>query len=209
MTSNNIKIALIGDSGVGKTSIALRYTSNEFNENYNSTGGASYSVKIIKINGKTVQLDIWDTAGQEKFRSLAKNFYKDAYIVILVYDITNQLSFNNLKHIWYEELKNNGEENPIIGIAGNKSDQYENENINEEDARNYAKSIDGIFELVSAKTGSNIEILFKRLLDKYYKLNYPDKINNIIKRRQSQRLHDKKTNDSIQNKNKSEKSKCC
>ena len=209
MTSNNIKIALLGDSGVGKTSIALRYTSNEFNENYNSTGGASYSVKIIKIHGKTVQLDIWDTAGQEKFRSLAKNFYKDAYIVILVYDITNQLSFNNLKHIWYEELKNNGEENPIIGIAGNKSDQYENENINEEDARNYAKSIDGIFELVSAKTGSNIEILFKRLLDKYYKLNYPDKINNIIERRQSQRLHYKKTNDSIQNKNKSEKSKCC
>ena len=209
MTSNNIKIALIVDSGVGKTSIALRYTSNEFNENYNSTGGASYSVKIIKIHGKTVQLDIWDTAGQEKFRSLAKNFYKDAYIVILVYDITKQLSFNNLKHIWYEELKKNGEENPIIGIAGNKSDQYENENINEEDARNYAKSIDGIFELVSAKTGSNIEILFKRLLDKYYKLNYPDKINNTIERRQSLRLHDKKTNDSIQNKNKSEKSKCC
>ena len=85
--SNNIKIVLIGDCAVGKTSIVARYTTNTFDENYMSTV-ASYSCKIMEKDGKKYQLDIWDTAGQEKFRAIGKNFYKDAYIVFLVYDIT-------------------------------------------------------------------------------------------------------------------------
>ena len=168
MTTNNtrnIKIALIGDSGVGKSSIALRYTSNEFVVNYLSTNGAAYSTKIIEKYGETLQLDIWDTAGQERYRSLGKNFYKDAFIVILVYDITKPQTFVNLKEIWYDELEKNGEEKPILGIAGNKNDQYENDNIvNEEEARNFANSVNGIFQLVSAKTGDNIENFFNMLI---------------------------------------------
>ena len=161
--TQNIKIALIGDSGVGKSSIALRYTMNEFNDNYNSTGGASYSTKIIQYGNDTIQLDIWDTAGQEKFRSLGRQFYKDAFIVILVYDITNKQTFINLSKIWYPELKNSGESNPVIGVAGNKSDQYESEEtVNEEEARKYSESINGVFELVSAKTGNNIDNIFER-----------------------------------------------
>ena len=196
MTTNNIKnikIALIGDSGVGKSSIALRYTSNEFDQNYLSTDGASYSTKIITKYGQTLQLDIWDTAGQERYRSLGKNFYKDAYIVILVYDITKQETFDNLKEIWYDELKKNGEENPILGIAGNKNDQYENDNIvNEEEARNFANSVNGIFQLVSAKTGDNIENFFNLLINEYFKLNYPEKVQNIIDRRNSYQITKKK-----------------
>ena len=157
----NIKIALIGDSGVGKSCIALRYTTNEFNDNYISTNGAAYSTKIIQHGSDSIQLDIWDTAGQERFRSLGRRFYKDAFIVLLVYDITNAESFNNIKEVWYPELKNSGESNPVIGVAGNKSDQYESEEtVNEEEARKYSESINGVFELVSAKTGNNIDILF-------------------------------------------------
>ena len=209
----NIKIALIGDSGVGKSSIALRYTSNEFDQNYLSTDGASYSTKIITKYGQTLQLDIWDTAGQERYRSLGKNFYKDAYIVILVYDITKQETFDNLKEVWYDELKKNGEENPILGIAGNKNDQYENDNIvNEEEARNFANSVNGIFQLVSAKTGDNIENFFNLLINEYFKLNYPEKVQNIIDRRNSYQITKKKFNDTDKNENetnKVKKSKCC
>ena len=182
----NIKLALIGDCGVGKSSISLRYTSNEFEDNYITTGGASYSTKIINRYGDNLQLDIWDTAGQERYRSLGRNFYKDAFIVLLVYDITRQETFDNLNNVWIKELETNGEEKPILAVVGNKSDQYEEEKtVNEDEARTFAESINAIFQLVSAKTGSNIEILFNLLIETYYKENYPDKIKNLIDRRQS------------------------
>ena len=216
MTNNirNIKIALIGDSGVGKSSIALRFTNNEFDSSYISTGGAAYSNKIIKKFGETLQLDIWDTAGQERYRSLGKSFYKDAFIVLLVYDITRQESFDNLKNIWYVELERNGEEKPIIAIVGNKIDQYEKENtVDEEEAKKYAGSVNAIFQVVSAKNGDNINDLFNRCLDAYYNLNYPDKVKNIIERRASQRLISHNNNDVKNNNNKDsnkvKKKKCC
>ena len=216
MTKNirNIKIALIGDSGVGKSSIALRFTNNEFDGSYISTGGAAYSNKIIKKFGETLQLDIWDTAGQERYRSLGKSFYKDAFIVLLVYDITRQESFDNLKNIWYVELERNGEEKPIIAIVGNKIDQYEKENtVNEEEAKKYAGSVNAIFKVVSAKNGDNINDLFNSCLDAYYNLNYPDKVKNIIERRASQRLIPHNNNDGKNNNNKDsnkvKKKKCC
>ena len=216
MTKNirNIKIALIGDSGVGKSSIALRFTNNEFDSSYISTGGAAYSNKIIKKFGETLQLDIWDTAGQERYRSLGKSFYKDAFIVLLVYDITRQESFDNLKNIWYVELERNGEEKPIIAIVGNKIDQYEKENtVDEEEAKKYAGSVNAIFQVVSAKNGDNINDLFNSCLDAYYNLNYPDKVKNIIERRASQRLIPHNNNDGKNNNNKDsnkvKKKKCC
>ena len=86
-------------------------------------------IQIVQKYGDTYQLDIWDTAGQESFRSLGKNFYKDAYIVLLVYDITRLESFENLKNIWYKELNENVEQNPIIAVVGNKSDLYEEDEI--------------------------------------------------------------------------------
>jgi len=167
---NNIKITLLGDSGVGKSCIAIRYTTENFEDNYVSTNGAAYSNKEVEKFGVTYHLDIWDTAGQERFRSLGKNFYKDAYIVFLVYDISVPKSFENLKKIWYKELKENGEVNPIIFIVGNKCDLYEEEDtVKEEDARGYAKSIDAPFRLVSAKNGLGINNLFNDALDAYIK----------------------------------------
>ncbi len=112
--SNSLKITLIGDSGVGKTCIIRRFTSNEFDSNSLSTDGVSYSKKEITYEDKTIQLDLWDTAGQEQYRSLGKHFYKDSFIVLLVYNITVKESFDNLKNVWLDDITNFGEEINVI-----------------------------------------------------------------------------------------------
>jgi small GTP-binding protein len=165
--SENVKISLIGNSGVGKTCIILRYTNERFNESSISTQGANYSPKTINVNGKNIHLDIWDTAGQEQYRSLGRHFYKDSYIVILVYDITNRESFEDLKNIWYSDLQKCGEKYIVLAIVGNKTDLYEKEAVPEDEARKYAQEINAIFMLVSAKKGDNIQLLFERLINKY------------------------------------------
>jgi len=106
-----------------------RYTENTFDENAVSTSGASYSQKFIEVDGKGVILDLWDTAGQEKYRSLGRHFYKDAYIVCLVYDITILQTFNDIKEKWYKDLKTYGEQFTVLALVGNKSDCYEKEEV--------------------------------------------------------------------------------
>ena len=174
-------------------------------------------IQIVQKYGDTYQLDIWDTAGQERFRSLGKNFYKDAYIVLLVYDITRLESFENLKNIWYKELNENVEQNPIIAVVGNKSDLYEEDEIvKEEDARNYAKEINALFNLFSSQNGLGVDNLFNDILDAYLKNNYPDKIEKINQvKKVSVRLDKKNHNDSNNNDQEgggvqsNKKKKCC
>ena len=163
------KVVLLGDSGVGKTCIISRYISNSFDANSASTNGASYASKKVDYPylKKSLVLDIWDTAGQEKYKSLTKFFYKDAAMVILVYDITRRESFDNLKNYWYKEIQEYGEKDIILGIAGNKSDLYDNEEVSEKEAREFAKSIDAIFGLISAKNDSGIDKLFEDIGNKY------------------------------------------
>ena len=177
----NVKVALLGDSGVGKTCIIKRYYQDEFDENSATTAGASYSQKNLTINGKDIQLDIWDTAGQEKYRSLGRRFYKDAYIICLVYDITNASSFENLKNIWAKDLKEYGEKYKILAVVGSKSDCYENEDVKEEDAREYAKSINATYVLTSAKNGDNIELLFDTLARQYLGEDFTQKVQEMKK----------------------------
>ena len=162
-----IKVVLIGNSGVGKTCISQRYINKSYSDKENSTVGASYFQKILEIDGKTVQLDIWDTAGQEKYRSMGKMFYKDAYIVLFIYDITNKQSFLELKNVWYKELKTTGEKHTVLGVVGNKSDLFLNEQVNEDEARKWADEIGAVFGLVSAKTGDCINALFENVVKKY------------------------------------------
>ena len=132
------KLVLVGDSGVGKTCLISRFISGHFDTEAKSTNGASYASKKVEYPelGKSLVLDIWDTAGQEKYKSLTKFFYKDAVMIILVYDITRKESFDNLKNFWYKEIKDNGEQNIVLGIAGNKSDLYDNEENNFNQADN-------------------------------------------------------------------------
>jgi Ras-related protein Rab-22 len=103
-----LKVVLLGESGVGKTSIIQRYINNSFNPGISTTGGANFTTKLMdfKEEKQKIKFEIWDTAGQEKFRSLAKVFYKNASICILVYDITRRESFEELENFWIEEVRN-------------------------------------------------------------------------------------------------------
>ena len=170
--SNSLKITLIGDSGVGKTCIIRRFTSNEFDSNSLSTDGVSYSKKEITYEDKTIQLDLWDTAGQEQYRSLGKHFYKDSFIVLLVYNITVKESFDNLKNVWLDDITNFGEEYKVLAIVGNKCDLYEQEAVPEIEARNFAEKHNAIFMNVSARDGTNINTLFDYCVKKYFDPNF-------------------------------------
>ena len=169
---NSIKITLIGDSGVGKTCIIRRYTLNEFTAESLTTDGVSYSKKDIMHGDEKIQLDLWDTAGQEKYRSLGKHFYKDSFIVILVYNITSRETFENLKNVWLEDVMTYGEKYKVLAVVGNKCDLYEQEAVPEEDGRKFAEENNALFMNVSARDGTNINTLFDYCVKKYFDPNF-------------------------------------
>ena len=167
------KVVFIGESGVGKTCIISRFIRGIYAEGVESTG-ASYAQKTIEIPelNQSITLDIWDTAGQEKYRALTKFFFKGAKMAVLVYDITRRESFDNLKSIWLKELKEHADEDIVLAIAGNKSDLYDEEAVSEQEARDYAKSIGAVFGLTSAQNNSGVNEIFKNLAIKYIDPNY-------------------------------------
>ena len=198
----SIKVTLLGNSGVGKTCIIKRYLDDEFSLEEQVTFSANFSQKEVTIGDKTVILDIWDTAGQEQYRSMSRNFYKDSYIVCLVYDITNKDSFEDLKNIWYNELITYGEKYTVTAVVGNKSDCFEKEEVKEEEASNYAKSIKANYFMVSAKEGINIDSMFKTLAASYLGPEFSAKIKEII--------NDKGSSQKIRKtKSKKKGKKCC
>ena len=173
--NNNItcKVVLVGDSGVGKTCIIQRYVNNNFNENTESTSASTYTYKVVdyKKFNKSISFDIWDTAGQELYRALAKNFYLNASIGILVYDVRRKESFESIKDYWYEQLKVSGEENMVFGVAGNKCDLFQEEQVSEEEGKKFAKSIGAVFHLTSCKESIGIDELFEECGKKYLEDN--------------------------------------
>ena len=177
----NIKVILIGDSGVGKTNLINVSSGGAFNENEKSSLTASYLKKVITINNEKYTLSLWDTIGQEKLRSLSKLFFKNSKIVIYVYDITNLESFNGLES-WNKDVKEMvGDDDTIIkAIVGNKQDLYLSEKVSEDTALNYASTLNAKFKLTSAKTdpkgfNSFNEELLKDYIDKNLKNKNEDK----------------------------------
>ncbi|OMJ73520.1 hypothetical protein SteCoe_27781 [Stentor coeruleus] len=162
-----LKIVLLGDAGVGKSSIVLRYVTDSFKTDADGTVGASYMGKIINFEDVMVKLNIWDTAGQERYHSLAKMYYRDANAAILVYDITKQESFDGMIR-WYNEVKQNSNPNILVAIAGNKEDLVANENVPPENAITYAESIKAVYRRTSAKNSQGIEALFKEIIFKLH-----------------------------------------
>ena len=206
MKGDNItcKVVLVGDSGVGKTCIIQRYVNDNFVENSESTITSSYTYKKIdyKQCNKSISFDIWDTAGQELYRALAKNFYLNASIGILVYDIRRRNSFESLKTYWHEQLKVSGEDNMVLAVAGNKCDLYLEEKVTEAEGKQFAKDIGAVFRLTSCKENIGIEELFEECGRKYLENN------NLIKANEAK---DNKfnLNDSADNADRKKKKKCC
>ena len=162
-----IKVILIGNSGVGKTSIINRFYLNKFEEKQNITFTANFIVKNINIDGKTVILNVWDTAGQEKFKSVNKIFIKNSNIIIFVYDITNHKSFEELD-FWYKLIIDESEEDAIFGLAGNKADIVEKESVSIEEGQKRAEKWGATFALLSAKEDkAGISSFFTELVKNY------------------------------------------
>ena len=164
--SIHCKTILVGDSGVGKTTIIGRYI-NKYNPNEKATIGASFTNKSEKVDGKDIIFEIWDTAGQERFRSINSIFYQDAYICIMVYDITNKTSFDSLKEYWYDAVKKDASENIIFHVAGNKIDLFEDENEERNDVKEYCDTIDSDYSFISATENTYIDDLFKKIGKKF------------------------------------------
>ena len=165
-----VKVVLLGEAGVGKTCIISQFISGVFDPDTITTLSSQFISKTIDFKdiNKAIKFDIWDTAGQEKFRALAKIFYKDAKVICLVYDITSHKTFEALKEYWNERTKLYVDEDPIFAVVANKNDLYESQQVIEEEAKEFAKSINAIYQSTSAKYNFGIETLFNNIGHRYF-----------------------------------------
>ena len=156
----SFKIIVIGDSNVGKSSLANKAIKNKFNPGYSATLGFEYFSYFIKIDDKVIKLQIWDTCGQEIYQSLITNFYRNSSLAIMVYAINNRTSFEHIDN-WLKEIKRNSNPDAKIFLIGNKTDLEEERKISFEEGKNYAIDLDfsNFFE-ASAKTGFNAKTIF-------------------------------------------------
>ena len=172
------KAILLGESGVGKTSLINITGGGKFNPSEVPSITSNFIKKYIEIDSKKYLINIWDTAGQEKYKQLAKLFFHGTDIVILVYDISSKETFNSLD-FWYNETKENINNNFIYGIVGNKKDLYLKEEVPEKEGRKYADSKGAKFALVSAKDDPKSFNDFFLSLVKDCRENIENKIDNI------------------------------
>ena len=166
------KVVLLGEAGVGKTSIISQFVDQNFQEDIQSSTGGTFSSKtFIYGNNKLLKFEIWDTAGQERYRSLTTMFYKEANAAVLVYDITRVDSFDEIKVYWSKQVKESAPDNIILVLCANKSDLIKEEKVDEEMARKYAEEIGATFCSTSAKNAFGISDLFLQIAKKYTKCN--------------------------------------
>jgi len=165
------KIVLIGNTSVGKTNILSKYLTDQFDPDSKATVGVEFGTKNFKIENNIVKVQIWDTAGQERYRSITNAYYKGAKGSLLVYDITNKKSFDDLDK-WILDLKTNGDDNLSLILLGNKSDLEDKRVISTEEGKNKAEFYKSSFLETSALNGNNIEKAFSELIMDVYKNNH-------------------------------------
>ncbi|KAK8093832.1 hypothetical protein PG997_000517 [Apiospora hydei] len=153
------KLLLIGDSGVGKSCLLLRFADDTYTESYISTIGVDFKIRTIELDGKTVKLQIWDTAGQERFRTITSSYYRGAHGICVVYDVTDMDSFNNVKQ-WLQEIDRYATEGVNKLLVGNKSDMSDKKVVEYTVAKEFADSLGIPFLETSAKNASNVEQAF-------------------------------------------------
>jgi len=196
---NEIKVILVGESGTGKTSLINATMGLKFQEHLDSTAVNNFSSKTINVNSKEYVLNLWDTIGQEKFRSLTRIFIKDSKIVILVYDITVMKSFNELNY-WYKIIHDILGDEPVVGICGNKQDLITREQVKEEVAKKYAEEKNLPFKLTSAKNPLSFNKFLEEMVKKYVEKNEGVKDNKHKKKGEKVKINNNKN---------TKKKKCC
>lgn len=153
------KLLLIGDSGVGKSCLLLRFAEDAFTDSYLSTIGVDFKIRTIELEGKTVKLQIWDTAGQERFRTIAAAYYRGAHGIIVVYDVTDGESYENVKG-WLTEIERYASEGVHRLLLGNKADLSEKRVVEHDIAKEFASQLQIPFLETSAKTAEGVEDAF-------------------------------------------------
>ncbi|CAB3248928.1 unnamed protein product [Arctia plantaginis] len=156
------KLLLIGDSGVGKTSILFRFSEDAFNISFISTIGIDFKIRTIDLDGKKVKLQIWDTAGQERFRTITTAYYRGSMGIMLVYDVTNEKSFENIKN-WIRNIEENASADVEKMILGNKCDLEAKRQVSKERGEQLAVEYQIKFIETSAKDSLNVESAFYTL----------------------------------------------
>ena len=172
----NINLITLGESSVGKSSIINRYTENVFNFSFVSTIGIEFRNKTIKINNNEVNVKIWDTAGQELYRSIQKQYYKNNDGILLIFDVTNRQSFNLLEN-WINDIKNQSSNDVVVIIVGNKID-LDDRIIEDIDIKKFADKYHYTFFTTSAATGENINECFEFIINEVYKIKSQKILNN-------------------------------
>ena len=157
-----VKLVLLGDSRVGKSSVVIRFVKNEFDQYKFPTIGATFLTQSVSVGDYLVKFEIWDTAGQEKYRSLAPLYYRGASAALVVYDITNRESFENARK-WIEEVQTQEGQHVVIGLAGNKVDLSANRKVSTDEGSEFAKLKNFIFFETSAKNSTNIKEIFRSI----------------------------------------------
>jgi small GTP-binding protein len=202
------KLMIIGDENVGKTSIINRFKNNQFNPIYEPTVGLDFQSIPILIDNQTVTLLLYDTAGQEKFKSLIPLYTNEANIIFFVYDISNLESFQNIPK-WIDCLNNINRDEVIFGLVGNKCDLDYNRKVSTEEAEKFANDNNFIFQEVSSLKGEGLQELFLNKLIEQIRTQFIQRGNNIITDQDEEKLKINTTNNNNKKNNKNIKSKRC
>ncbi|CAI4229410.1 unnamed protein product [Auanema sp. JU1783] len=164
MSYNHLfKIVVVGDHNCGKSCILLRFAENTFRCNHISTLGVDFKLKTIKLGRDKIRLELWDTAGMERYRTIYNSYYHSAHGVMCVYDMTNEKSFENLENYWLKEIRQNAPPNAVLMIVGNKADMDDERKVDFDRAEKLASKLGVSLYEVSAKTGINCEEAFHTL----------------------------------------------
>jgi small GTP-binding protein len=163
------KVVLIGDSGVGKSNLVLRFSRNEFNISSKSTIGVEFATKNLIVDGTPIKAQIWDTAGQERFRAITNAYYHGAVGALIVYDITKHLTFENIER-WLKELRDHTQPDIVVALVGNKSDLRHLRAVRTEEGESFAQKNGLSFIETSALDSTNVEIVFKNCLTEVYRM---------------------------------------
>lgn len=159
-----MKLLMVGDSGVGKSCILLRFVDDKFNPSFITTIGIDFKIKTIEINGVKIKLQVWDTAGQERFRTITTAYYRGAMGIIIVYDVGDENSFDRVKK-WYETVKQHAKDDAQLILVGNKCDDSESRTVSTQQGEALAQEIGIPFIEASAKTGTNVSDIFYKLAE--------------------------------------------